>query len=67
MSDPRNIAHDKKVISEKIHKGEDLVSGAAHVPQPGKKTAAAEEKPTPAHHHDPEQNYEDGKKEHPSE
>ncbi len=40
MSDPRNVQHDKKVIQEKKHKGEDLTSGAAHVPQPGKKTAA---------------------------
>lgn len=42
MSDPRNVQHDKKVIQEKKHKGEDLTSGAAHVPQPGKKTPAAE-------------------------
>lgn len=41
MSDPRNVQHDKKVIQEKKHHGEDLTSGAAHVPQPGKKTAAA--------------------------
>ena len=43
MSDPRNVAHDKKVIQEKKQAGEDLESGAAHVPQPGKKTAAAPE------------------------
>ena len=41
MADPRNVAHDKKVIQEKKHAGEDLASGAAHVPQPGKKTPAA--------------------------
>jgi hypothetical protein len=41
MADPRNVAHDKKVIQEKKQAGEDLESGAAHVPQPGKKTAAA--------------------------
>lgn len=41
MADPRNVAHDKKVIQEKKHAGEDLESGAAHVPQPGKKTPAA--------------------------
>lgn len=48
MSDPRNVQHDKKVIQEKKHHGEDLVSGAAHVPQPGKKTAAAEPRRDPA-------------------
>ena len=42
MSDPRNVQHDKKVIQEKKHHGEDLASGAAHVPQPGKKTPSAE-------------------------
>ena len=47
MSDPRNVQHDKKVIQEKKHHGEDLTSGAAHVPQPGKKTAA--KKAAPAH------------------
>ena len=39
MSDPRNVAHDKKVIHEKQKQGEDLAKGAAHLPQPGKKTA----------------------------
>ena len=39
MSDPRNVQHDKKVINEKQKHGEDLTEGAAHVPQPGKKTA----------------------------
>jgi hypothetical protein len=43
MSDPRNVQHDKKVIHEKQKNGEDLTQGAAHVPQPGKKTPA--EKP----------------------
>lgn len=42
MSDPRNVAHDKKVIHEKQKHGEDLAEGAAHVPQPGKKTAREE-------------------------
>jgi len=42
MSDPRNVAHDKKVIHEKQKQGEDLITGAAHVPQPGKKTAHEE-------------------------
>jgi hypothetical protein len=39
MSDPRNVAHDKKIIHEKQKHGENLAKGAAHVPQPGKKTA----------------------------
>ena len=39
MSDPRNVAHDKKVIQVKQKHGEDLAKDAAHVPQPGKKTA----------------------------
>jgi hypothetical protein len=39
MSDPRNVAHDKKVIQVKHKQGQNLAKGAAHVPQPGKKTA----------------------------
>jgi hypothetical protein len=39
MSDPRNVAHDKKIIHEKQKHGEDLAKGAAHLPQSGKKTA----------------------------
>jgi hypothetical protein len=39
MSDPRNVAHDKKVIHEKQKQGENLAKGADHIPQPGKKTA----------------------------
>ncbi len=38
MSDPRNVAHDKKVIHEKQKQGENLAQDAAHAPQPGKKT-----------------------------
>jgi len=37
MTDPRNIAHDKKVIQEKKHHGVDPSAGAEHVVQPGKK------------------------------
>lgn len=37
MSDPRNVAHDKKVIQEKKHHGEDPSAGAAAKVQPGKK------------------------------
>ncbi len=39
MSDPRNVAHDKKVIHAKLKHGENLAKDAAHLPQPGKKTA----------------------------
>jgi hypothetical protein len=39
MSDPRNVAHDKKIIHEKQKHGENLAKDAAHIPQPGKKTA----------------------------
>ncbi len=37
MTDPRNIAHDKKVQQEKKHKGEDIGHNTTHAPQPGKK------------------------------
>jgi hypothetical protein len=37
MTDPRNIAHDKKVQQEKKHRGEDIAPDAAATPQPGKK------------------------------
>ena len=37
MTDPRNIAHDKKVKQEKKHKGEDIAQGTTETPQPGKK------------------------------
>ena len=37
MTDPRNIAHDKKVKQEKKHKGEDTAHGTTQTPQPGKK------------------------------
>lgn len=39
MTDPRNVAHDKKVQQEKKHHGEDIAPGAEHAPQPGKKPA----------------------------
>ena len=38
MTDPRNIAHDKKVQQEKKHRNEDIAPGADKTPQPGKKT-----------------------------
>ena len=37
MTDPRNIAHDKKVQQEKKHRGEEIAPGAEHAVQPGKK------------------------------
>ena len=37
MTDPRNIAHDKKVQQEKKHHGEALSPGADETVQPGKK------------------------------
>jgi hypothetical protein len=37
MSDPRNVAHDKKVQQEKKHHGEEVSPGADEKPQPGKK------------------------------
>ena len=38
MTDPRNIAHDKKVQQEKKHHDEEIAPGADKKPQPGKKT-----------------------------
>jgi hypothetical protein len=37
MTDPRNIAHDKKIQQEKKHRGEEIAPGAGHAVQPGKK------------------------------
>lgn len=37
MTDPRNIAHDKKVQQEKKHRGEDIAPDADATPQPGRK------------------------------
>jgi hypothetical protein len=39
MSDPRNVAHDKKVLQAKKHQHEDPAPGAAETVQPGKKPA----------------------------
>ncbi|MDQ2778326.1 MAG: hypothetical protein M3Y32_02080 [Pseudomonadota bacterium] len=38
MTDPRNIAHDKKVQQEKKNHNEEIAPGADEKPQPGKKT-----------------------------
>ncbi len=37
MTDPRNVAHDKKVQQEKKHHGEQVAPDAEHAPQPGRK------------------------------
>lgn len=37
MTDPRNVAHDKKVQQEKKHRAEEIAPGADVKPQPGKK------------------------------
>ena len=37
MTDPRNVAHDKKVQQAKKHHGEEVAPGADKTPQPGKK------------------------------
>ena len=37
MTDPRNVAHDKKVQQEKKKHGEEIAPGAEHAPQPGQK------------------------------
>ncbi|UZJ57847.1 hypothetical protein OKW98_14550 [Pseudomonas sp. KU26590] len=39
MTDPRNVAHDKKVQQEKKHHGEEVAPDAVHAPQPGMKPA----------------------------
>ena len=39
MTDPRNVAHDKKVQQEKKHRGEEVAPDAEHAPQPGLKPA----------------------------
>lgn len=45
MTDPRNVAHDKKVQQEKKHNGEEIAPGAIHAPQPGQKPALKHEEP----------------------
>lgn len=37
MTDPRNVAHDKKVQQEKKHHHEAISPDAEHAPQPGRK------------------------------
>jgi hypothetical protein len=38
MTDPRNVAHDKKVQQEKKHSHEEVARGSNATPQAGKKT-----------------------------
>jgi hypothetical protein len=38
MTDPRNVAHDKKVQQEKKHHHEEVAPDSDRTPQPGKKT-----------------------------
>jgi hypothetical protein len=38
MTDPRNVAHDKKVAQAKKHQGKEVAPGADKTPEPGKKT-----------------------------
>jgi hypothetical protein len=48
MSDPRNVAHAKKIAQEKKHHPADAAPHDALAAQPGKKSAAAKEKRDPA-------------------
>jgi hypothetical protein len=48
MSDPRNVAHAKKVAQEKKHQGAEAGPEESPAVQPGKKPAAAKKKRDPA-------------------
>lgn len=48
MTDPRNVAHDKKVQQEKKHRHEEISPGAANTVQPGKKPQMTPRPETPA-------------------
>ena len=48
MSDPRNVAHAKKVSQEKKHHGTEPSPAGAPAGQPGKKSAAARKKGGPS-------------------
>ena len=47
MTDPRNVAHDKKVQQEKKHRREEIAPGADQAVQPGKKPHMAPRADTP--------------------
>ena len=48
MTDPRNIAHDKKVAQEKKHHHVEIAPGAEHAVQPGRKPHMAPTVPAAA-------------------
>ena len=48
MSDPRNVAHDKKVAQGKKHDGIDVTQEDAPAARPGQKSAGANPKPVSA-------------------
>jgi tRNA-binding EMAP/Myf-like protein len=48
MSDPRNVAHAKKVTQEKKHEGTGVRPADAPAGQPGKKPSVAKKKDDPA-------------------
>lgn len=43
MTDPRNVAHDKKVNHDKKKHGEEIAPGSEHAPQPGQKPRMVKE------------------------
>ena len=45
MTDPRNVAHDKKVQQEKKHHHVEISPGAEHAVQPGRKPHMAPQPP----------------------
>jgi len=54
MTDPRNVAHDKKVQQEKKHRHEEIAPGADQTVQPGKKPHMAPRAEEPAADPDPD-------------
>lgn len=51
MSDPRNVAHDKKVSQEKKHHGVEASSEEGHAVQPGRKLAVEKKAEHEQPHH----------------
>lgn len=49
MTDPRNVAHDKRVQQEKKHHGVDINAGTDAKVQPGKKPHMEHTEPDAAH------------------
>ena len=52
MTDPRNVAHDKRVQHEKKHHGVDINAGAEAKVQPGKKPHMEHTEPVAGHEPD---------------